>query len=124
MSQPSLTKIYVASQSPALCNYAQKQPGPLPYYLGLELNEEYKVKNKSSPDALWTSPSFESDGTSFLLHVNARFQVSLPPAVATKEKPLYRLREQLLNDLIYQAHSYSARPGKIEFREQKPKKKM
>ena len=112
---------WVLVQSQAACDYAQKRPGPLPYYLGLEIAEKFKRKS-SFPDALWFSPSFESEDNCFHLRVNALFQISLPPKVANKEKPLYRLREQLLNDLIYQVHSYNARPGKIEFREWKPKK--
>lgn len=108
---------WILVQSQAACDYAQKQPGPLPYYLGLELNEEYKVKNRRPPEALWISPPFEAESTSFFLHINARFQVSLSSEDVEEEKPLYRLREQLLNDFIYQVHSYSARPGMISFRE-------
>lgn len=111
---------WVLVQSQAACDYALKRPGPLPYYLGLEIAEKFKKKG-NVPDALWISPSFESEDNCFHLRVNALFQISLPPEVANKEKPLYRLREQLLNDLIYQVHSYNARPGKIEFRERKPK---
>lgn len=107
---------WILVQSQAACDYAQKRPGPLPYYLGLALNEEYKVKNRP-PEALWISPPFEAESTSFFLHINARFQVSLSSEDAEKEKPLYRLREQLLNDFIYRVHSYSARPGMISFRE-------
>ena len=107
---------WVLVQSQAACDYALKRPGTLPYYLGLELDEECKSKD-TSPDALWISPPFEAKSTSFFLHINARFQVSLSPEDAKKEKPLYRLREQLLNDLIYRIHSYSARPGMISFRE-------
>ena len=108
---------WILVQSQAACDYAQNQPGPLPYYLGLELNEEYKVKNRRPPEALWISPPFEAESNSFFLHINARFQVSLSPEDAKKEKPLYRLREQLLNDFIYRVHSYGARPGMISFRE-------
>lgn len=107
---------WVLVQSQAACDYALKRPGPLPYYLGLEVAEKFKKKG-SFPDALWISPPFEAESTSFFLHINARFQVSLSPEDAKKEKPLYRLREQLLNDFIYRVHSYSARPGMISFRE-------
>ena len=106
---------WVLVQSQAACDYAQKQPGPLPYYLGLELPER-SSKREKPPAALWSSPPFESEGTIRLLHVSARFPVSLSPAKAKKEIPLYRLREQLLNDLIYQIHGYGARPGMLSFR--------
>ena len=107
---------WILVQSQAACDYAQKQPGPLPYYLGLEIAEKF-TKKGSFPDALWISPPFEGESNSFFLHINARFQVSLSPEDAKKEKPLYRLREQLLNVFIYRVHSYGARPGMISFRE-------
>ena len=107
---------WVLVQSQAACDYAQKRPGPLPYYLGLELKEVYKAKKGMAPGALWTSPPFEREGTVFLLHVNARFHISLLRKKAKNQECLYRLREQLLNNLIYWIHSYSARPGTIEFR--------
>ena len=111
---------WVLVQSQAACDYAQKQPGPLPYYLGLELPAAAS-KTGNPRAALWRSPSFESEGATRLLHVNARFQISLAPAYAKRQKALYRLREQLLNDLIYQIHGYGARPGILSLREVKPK---
>ena len=113
---------WVLVQSQAACDYAQKQPGPFPYYLGLELPEASTSKSGNPPAALWRSPSFDSEGATRLLHVNARFQISLAPAYAKRQKALYRLREQLLNDLIYQIHGYGARPGILSFREVRPKK--
>lgn len=108
---------WVLVQCQADCDYAQNQPGPLPYYLGLELPVAFAMKRGNPPAALWASPPFESDGTIRSLHVSARFQVSLPAEDVKNEKPLYRLREQLLNNLIYQVHAYGARPGMLSFRE-------
>ena len=109
-------------QCQAVCDYAQNQPGPLPFYLGLELPLASIPKSGKPPAALWTSPPFESAGAIRLLHVSARFQVSLPAADVKEAGPLYRLREQLLNDLIYQIHGYGARPGMLSFRQVKPRK--
>lgn len=113
---------WVLVQCQAVCDYAQNQPGPLPYYLGLELPQASVSKSGKPPAALWTSPPFESEGATRLLHVSARFQVSLLAADMKKAEPLYRLREQLLNDLIYQIHGYGARPGMLSFHEVKPGK--
>ena len=112
---------WVLVQCQASCDYAQNQPGPLPYYLGLELPVESKDKDGKPPVALWTSPPFESAGEIRLLHVNARFQVSLSLGSAKRQKSLYRLREQLLNELVYQIHSYGARPGILSYREFRPR---
>ncbi len=106
---------WVLVQTQAACDYAQMQPGPLPFHLGLCLPAS-KARNDKRPAALWSSPHFKFNGENCLLHVSARFQISLPNEKAAEIKPLFRLREQLLNDLIYRLHSYGARPGIISFR--------
>lgn len=106
---------WVLVQAQAACDYAQTRLGPLPFYLGLDLLESCKA-NRTAPDALWRSPPFEFGSGVRVLHVSARFQASLAVSVAAEQKPLYRLREELLGDLVYRAHVYSARPGFIVFR--------
>ena len=107
---------WILVQTQAACDYAQTRPGPLSFHLGLYLPAARDRKGKQPPAALWTSPCFELDGKARLLHVNARFQVSLPTAKVEGTHPLFRLREQLLSDMIYRIHSYGARPGFISFR--------
>lgn len=109
---------WVLVQTQAACDYAQARPGPLPFHLGLCLPAS-RARRRSVPAALWCSPCFEHDRQAHFLHVNARFQVSLPDGKARQAAPIFRLREQLLNDLIYQIHGYGARPGIISFRESK-----
>ena len=107
---------WVLVQAQAACDYAQKQPGPLPYFLGLDLPKEHR-RSKTPPASLWGSPAFEIDRTIRLLHVNTRFPVSLSRNEFQNVEPLYRLREQILNDLTYKLHSHGGRPGMISFRE-------
>ena len=106
---------WVLVQTQAACDYAQNRPGPLPFHLGLCLPAS-EARSGTPPAALWRSPYFKHDGQPHFLHVNARFQVSLPSGKARQTPPLFRLREQLLNDLIYQLHGYGARPGIISLR--------
>ncbi len=106
---------WVLVQSQAACDYAQRQPGSLPFYLGLDI-EASNVRGDRAPAALWTSPLFEVNARIRVLRVSARFQVSLPLQVAETSGPLYRLREQLLADLIHHVHTHGARPGMISFR--------
>ena len=104
--------MWVLVQTQAACDYAQAQAGPLPFHLGVILSSD-GVRKGTTPAALWCSSDFEHDGQSCVLHVNARFQVSLPEERAKQLSPIFRLREQLLNDLTYRIHSYGARPGII-----------
>ena len=106
---------WVLVQTQAACDYAQNQPGPLPFHLGLCLLAS-SARSGTPPAALWRSPRFEFENEASVLHVSARFQVSLSSGKAKQALPLFRLREQLLNDLIYHLHGYGARPGIISFR--------
>ncbi len=105
---------WVLVQSQAACDYAQMRKGPFPFHLGLCLPVS-TARKRGLPAALWPSPCFEFNGEIFL-HVSASFQIALSPKTRLKEKPLFRLREQLLNDMIYRLHSHGARPGIISFR--------
>ena len=111
---------WVLVQTQAACDYAQSRPGPLPFHLGLYLLESKVKKGKKgkkaqAPAALWCSPCFEQDKQVRCLNVSARFSVSLLKERASQSSSLFRLREQLLNNLIYHLHSYGARPGFISF---------
>ena len=106
---------WVLVQTQAACDYAQTQPGPLPFHLGLCMKAE-SAHPGSGPAALWRSPRFDEDSAVRVLHVNARFMLSIPRDTAQQKEVLFRLREQVLNDLIYKFHSYGARPGIISIR--------
>ena len=105
---------WVLVQVQAACDYAQKQPGPLPFYLGLEFKAEDEHPNKP-PAAVWTSPPFEINNEVRLLRVNCRFQMSLTIDEVKTTQPIYRLRDQLLAALLHHAHTYGVRPGVIAF---------
>ena len=105
---------WVLVQCQAACDYAQKQPGPIPFHLGLLLPEKRAKKGKA-PLALWKSPCFDFNGERYFLHVNARFSLSLPRELAEAGQPVFRLREQLLNQVIHTVHCYGLRQGIISF---------
>ena len=62
-----------------------------------------------------TRPVYEIDGKSYCLRVNAGCPLALPSSSLQDITPLYRLREQILNDLVYHVHTHGARPGMISF---------
>lgn len=107
---------WVLVQCQAACDHAQSQPGPLPFHLGLDFPAASEDRKRKPSAAVWTSPPFEFGGTVRLLRVSARFPISLPSANVRNERPFYRLREQLLNDLIHHLHAHGGRPGLISFR--------
>ena len=107
---------WVLVQTQPACDYAQNRPGTLPFNLGLYLHSELVRRNAKPPESLWCSPPFWVENVTFKFHINATYQVSLPPHARNIDFPKFRLREQILNELIYRIHSYGARPGSISFR--------
>ena len=111
---------WVLVQCQASCDYAQNRQGPLPFQLGFLVSSEMKPSRKSKRkprQAMWESPCFLYQDKLYYLHVNARFFLALTKERVKSSRPLFRLREQLLNHLIYTMAGYGARPGYIEFRD-------
>ena len=106
---------WVLVQAQAACDYAQSRPGPVPCYLGLEMPCPTK-RSGAPPAALWISPALQLEGKVRQLRVSAAFPVSVGPTKFDQGEPIYRLREQILNDLIYYVHSHGGRPGFLSFR--------
>lgn len=112
---------WVLIQVEAACDFAQKQPGPLPFHLGLEMVTS-SISRNTPPRAIWTSPEFELNGSTRVLCVHSRFHITRLATEMEGIKPVYRLREQLLNELLYHIHTHEARPGRMSFREEKEEK--
>ena len=106
---------WVLVQVQAACDYAQGQPGPLPFYLGLDMPVTARNKSRKMPAALWVSPPFKTNADIRLLSVNIRFHLSLTTAQARNIEPHFRLREQILGELINHAQGNATRPGIISF---------
>lgn len=102
-------------QIQAACDHAQHQNGPLPFALALELPAERAKSSKSTPNALWQSPVFETTDGLRRLHVSQRFVIGVAELAAKQFRVLYRLRDQLLSELVFHIHSHSSRPGITSF---------
>lgn len=105
---------WVLVQCHAACDHAQSRPGRRPWHLGLELPAA-NVHPGTPPASLWRSPALDIDDEVRHLHVSATFFVTLVPGTTLESEPTYRLREQILNDLIYHIHRHGARPGMLSF---------
>ena len=106
---------WVLVQAQPACDYALNRPSTSPFYLGLELPAQLEGTGRSW-ESLWRSPRYEYEGAERLLHVSARFPVSISSNEAIGMKPVYRLREQLVGNLTHHLHSYGSRVGIISFR--------
>lgn len=108
---------WVLVQTQAICDYAQARKGSLPFHLGLLMPEADAKNPKECQNSLWTSPDFVDDesGLIYRLHVSARYQFLLPRESVENAQVRFRLREQIVNEMIYRLHSYCARPGILQF---------
>ncbi len=101
----------------AACDYAQKRRGPLTYLLGLEIPADLKRdRGGTAPQAEWKSPvmMLDGDGGPFCLHVNVRFSISKSASDCNDWTVRYRIREQLLMQLLSHSNGYTARPGIVQ----------
>ncbi len=97
----------------AACDYAQNRSGPIPYLLGIEIPHDVRRDQPSAAE--WKSPVLLSDSNDepFNLAVNARYSLSVAPTDIGEWNSVYRLREQLLMQLISHVSGYLSRPGII-----------
>lgn len=105
-------------QIDAACDFAQSKPGVVPYILALILPRPFannsKKASSTSPPALWRSPWFAFEGEIFQLRAHPRMILGYKPWYARKYLKLtFRIRDQLLEDIVFNARTYAARPGFI-----------
>lgn len=103
---------WVLVQTQAPCDYAQNNAGFTPFHLGIEYQTK-NIKNDSHSAYLWLSPPFTADSQIKRIAVNARFPVSLSSKDIREITPIYRIRTQLLAELLHRIHTHGSRPGVI-----------
>ncbi|EIU2893489.1 hypothetical protein L4O78_002333 [Pseudomonas aeruginosa] len=109
---------WILLQSQAACDYAQKKPQMLSYFLGLEVSSSAVRDSRSGdapplPESLWVSPVFSIDDADKVLLFNAGSLLVFPVDLISSVRPVYRLREQILNDLLFKLRNHQSRPGII-----------
>lgn len=103
----------------AVCDYAQDRDGPVTYVLGVEIPENAVRKKDAQghdlklPESVWRSPVLVKEGVAdpFRLHVHVRFGMNVLANACGEWQVRYRIREQLLMQLVSHASVYLARPG-------------
>ena len=106
-------------QLQAICDFAQRQAGPLPYVLGLEM--PFAKVPSNAPGSVFQTPAFDIGGENRTLRINTRFLITKTRAAASAMTLAYRLREGQINEFSHELHSQGDRPGMIAFR-QRPAK--
>lgn len=105
----------------AACDYAQNNKGPITFLFGVEIPEGADRqmaggKPVKLSDAIWRSPVFAGPGYAepSRLYVHIRFPLTELAGSCAAWTACYRLREQLLMNLITSASSYASRPGIVQ----------
>ena len=108
----------------ASCDYAQNKQGPIPYIFGFVvesqkyherecdfLDPEKKFMSRKLSD--WVSPlfSYANADPAFYIVLNLQLVISKVKGQLDDYQALYRLREQLLNQVIVRSTSFASRPG-------------
>jgi hypothetical protein len=115
----------------ASCDYAQNKEGPIPYVFGFRVNSrkykcreidfanpELKFKSKKISD--WASPLFYYESLDqtriqpFHLVLNLQLIITAVKGKFDTYTTVYRIREQLLNQIILRTANFSSRPGITE----------
>lgn len=96
------------------CDEAQPKPGPLPFLLAREFTPDKRAK---AFGGLWRSPTYvrPTEQTIRALAVSPRYTVSLPADRLDGASFVFRLRNELLFELIHAAGSHASRPGIVSY---------
>jgi hypothetical protein len=105
--------------SPA-CDYAQNNARSHRYVLSVLIKSKYiddrKITNKGKHNAIEVIPNLKIFNEEYSLRINYRYVFGLDPAKQGLDQPIFRLREQILNDIVFKYGKYASRPGIISFR--------
>ncbi|WP_160297872.1 hypothetical protein [Pseudomonas nitroreducens] len=104
---------WVVCQVRAACDYANDRPVPMPFFIGIEVDERYLKSGGSRPEHIWVSPVLDINKAGKVLVFNAGSVVVLTAARAKKCQIKYRIKDQMLNDMLFKLRLHQARPGMI-----------
>lgn len=109
----------------AECDYAQQKERLLRYLLCLEIPGELseyttfkrgKGREDCGHEAIYPLPLYQLESGPKILKVNYRYFAGLhEKSAGMPTRPLYRIRSQILNQIIFKHAQYHSRPGIIEF---------
>lgn len=101
----------------AACDYAQRPTGPIPYVLGVMIPADAGGKSRKlvNRSPLWISPVVSFEGVFQQIAVHPRFTFAGSPKLDEKDTTVFRLKEQILMELIAAIAGHESRPGIVRF---------
>lgn len=114
--KPTEDGVFVNIRIGAACDYAQNKPGPITFVVAclFRCPATGPLENVSKANN-WISPVFELDGRPSQLVINPRMVHTTGYVEAESYEFKFRMREQLVMELISRIGFHSSRPGIIRF---------
>lgn len=106
----------------AACDHAQKKIKLPKYIMGVLIPEQYDEHTKfderpTSHDGIYRLPNIIYKNNPYILKFSFKYQIGAQPDDHKWFiEPLFRVREQILSEIIFNSSQYSSRPGIISFR--------
>jgi hypothetical protein len=99
----------------AACDFAQARKGPIPFVLGALMPAE--IDRKNLPLAELATPPFALPNFERPMRMawNVRMTATRTQAQVAEWIPVWRLREQLLSQVVMHGSGYATRPGIVSF---------
>lgn len=76
---------------------------------------EEEIGKKGNHEGIYCFPKFHLNGEDYFLRVNYRYIAGFNISHELLSDPILRVREQILNDLVFRYGKYSSRPGIVSF---------
>ena len=106
----------------AECDQAQRKTKLHKYFLSAMIPIEYEANTlfsgsrNTNHNGIYRLPNIIVNGHEYIVKISFRYQVgAMPEANKWLGNPIFKLKDQILADISYQASQHSARPGIIRF---------
>lgn len=112
---PEHPATFVQIRIGAACDYAQDKAGPISFVLACLFKSSDRPLEGLANSVSWISPMFEFEGSAHELVINPRMVYTTSSEEATSFSRKFRVREQLVMELISRIGFHAARPGIVRF---------
>lgn len=99
-------------ETQAACDHSNNKAGLHRYVLALEVPADLATGlSIKGGDSFYKTPIFVAETKKKRLLLNFRYVFGVTPAEVADVKPVFRLRDQLLQEILFRLASYGSRPG-------------